>query len=157
MSTSSPELSALPTTDSLSVGAQLFIFSVRQWTVVARAKLPLERELEPFYARYSAQDALPILDEMMCHLSVTAFRPIEIKCPCRVDIGVDEFALVQALRSIQSGDTASALGVLDGLLIGRFGTTFIRIAQAYLSTLEAVGLQLTGVRYLSLVPQAQRV
>ena len=148
--TTQQHLPQLPTT-SLAVGAQLFVFSARQWLAAAAAKHCPNQLLRPFYDRYDASPALPILDELMCHLSVSTVRPLALNCPCRADLGDDEAELLRALQSVQRGSRPDVLTHLDGFLAGPLRTTFTRIAEAYVAQLRAAGLSLTGRRYLSAV------
>lgn len=138
-------------TSSLTNGAQLFVFSVRQWLIAAHSKQCVHARLGGFYERFEVTSALPILDELMCLLAATAFRGVEVNCPCRVDLGEDELLLLRAMQALQRRDRVTATEVMEGLLSGSFRTTFNRIAEAYLEVLERGKLQVTGVRYLSSV------
>ncbi len=137
---------------NLSSGAQLFVFTMRQWCSAAHAKQCVHQRIQPFYDRFGAEQAASILDEMMCHITATAFRQVEVNCPCRLDLSEDELLVLNALRAIQQGDSPLAGEKISTLLLGPFKTTFVRIADAYVRSLKDASLKLTGVRYLSLVP-----
>lgn len=137
---------------SLSSGAQLFVFSVRHWLIAANSKQCIHERLEPFYASMNAAPAVAVLDELMCFIAATAFRKLQIHCPCRADLGDDELALLQILQAVQRGDDQCALDAADTLFTGTFRLSFLRIARAYLAELKAASLSVTGVRYLCAVP-----
>ena len=136
---------------SLSHGAQLFIFSLRQWFIAARDKQCLYSRLHPFYSRYRVETALPVLDELMCLLATAAFRPIAVHCPCRVDLGEDELMLLQTMQALHRDDHVKANEKLNQVLAGPFCKTFTRIALDYNAILKRADLRLTGMRYLQSV------
>ncbi len=145
-----------PLASALSVGAQLFVFSGRQWLMTDRSTSCVNDALQPFYDRYNAGSALLLLDELMSQLNVTACRPVIIHCPCRARLGEDELLLVQTLQCVQRGDAPGAANMLAPVFAGTFATTFLRIASSYVAELLAADLSLTGVRYLSAVPDVAR-
>lgn len=135
----------------LSSGAQLFVFSIRQWLIAAKGSQCIYPTLAPFYRRYKVEDAIAPLDELMFLLARTAERPIEINCPCKLDLREDELSLLQILRAVQSDDKVGAFACLSEWVSGPIKTTFLRVADAYLETLAQGGLKVTGVSHLQLV------
>ncbi|MEM7077402.1 MAG: hypothetical protein AAF513_02125 [Pseudomonadota bacterium] len=138
----------------LSPGAQLFVFSARNWLVAAKSKHCVRGYLAPFYERLGAGDALPVMDELMCNLAVAAFRPIQVHCPCRVDLSEDESLLLDTLRAVQRSDHERANQLAQEFLSGAMATTFIRVADAYVEQLRESNLSVTGMRYLCAVDTA---
>ena len=67
---------ALPAT-SLSAGAELFVWSVREWLAAARERRCVKRNMIPRYHAVECVDAIVLLDEMMCLLAVSALRMCE--------------------------------------------------------------------------------
>ncbi len=138
-------------TTSLSNGAQLFIFSIRQWLAAAQGKQCIHAVLGPFYHRYNAMRALPVMDELMCHLAATAYRPLQVNCPCRADVAEDELALLRTLQAVTRKDADVAKETLGTLVTGPLATTFLRVAKSLVDELQAANLELTGVRRLEVV------
>ncbi|MEM7002351.1 MAG: hypothetical protein AAF529_16290 [Pseudomonadota bacterium] len=112
----------------------------------------MRERLGPFYEKFGVNSALPVLDEMMCLVAATAFRSIEVNCPCKSHLGEDELLLLRTMQALQRQDRDTAIEMVDDLLCGSFRITFCRIADAYLEELQAGSLGVTGVRYLSAVP-----
>ena len=142
-------------TASLSAGAQLFVFSIRQWTSAARSKHCIHTLLHPFYNRHGVAQALPVLDEMMWTMAANAIRPIEVSCPCNARVGADEMFVLQCLRALQRDDRSTAQTYLNELFPGPFARTFVRIAEDYVQRLLSARLPLTGARYLELVKDSK--
>ena len=141
---------ALPAA-SLSAGAELFVWSVREWLAAAREKQCVKRNLIPRYHAAECVDAIVLLDEMMCLLAVSALRPIQIRhCGCS-SLSEDEMLLVQCLRAVQRGDDELARQQLAALLSAPFNRTFLRPARQYASALCDADLAFTGARFLMAV------
>ncbi len=156
LNSSSREMAgALPAT-SLSAGAELFVWSVREWLAAARERRCVKRNLIPRYHAVECVDAILPLDEMMCLLAVSALRPIQIRhCGCSA-LSDDEMRLVQCLRAVQRGDDELAGQHLASLLPGPFSRTFLRPARQYASAICSADLRFTGARHLMVVEGADR-
>lgn|GEM_PF-1262919 len=136
----------------LAIGAQLFVFSVRQWRVAAHSKHCIISALDPFYARYGAGPALGVLDEVMSLLCATAFRPVTINCPCKSELNEDEAMLLVCLQHASRENRHAASRSIQDLIDGRLAISFCRVMTAYAAELRLAGLSVTGRRYLSAVP-----
>ena len=143
--------SSVRLTSNLSNGAQLFVFSIRQWQIATHQSECPHVRLLPFYRRFGVEPALPLLDEMMSLINLASFRPLEVNCPCRCDVGEDEQALLACLQSMQSGDGQGVGSALDDFFVGPFKATFRRIAQIYLEIFTAVGLSMKPIPQLRVV------
>ncbi|MEM9621681.1 MAG: hypothetical protein AAF993_08540 [Pseudomonadota bacterium] len=89
----------------------------------------------------------------MTLIHLTAYRPLELNCPCRIDLGNDERILLECLQAVQAGQHAVAENLLDSLLVGRFKTTFRRVAADYLRVFNEAGLRLQNRPVLRVVPK----
>ena len=142
-------------TTSLATGAQLFVWSVRQWLVTARERRCIKRDLIPRYHAANCVDAITLLDEMMYLLAVAASRPVQIRCLECSALSPDETRLVETLRAVQRADSALAGEHLSSMLSGPFSRAFLRPAQLYVEALSAADLGFTGARHLTLVDGAR--
>ena len=140
---------------SLSAGAELFVWSAREWLAAARERRCVKRHLIPRYHAVECVDAIVLLDEMMCLLAVSALRPIQIRHSGCSALSEDEMLLVQCLRAVQRGDDELARQHLAGLLPGPFNRTFLRPAGQYASAICNAGLAFTGARHLMAVQSAE--
>ena len=140
-------------TASLSHGGQLFVWSLRQWTLSARAKRCIVRDMWPQYHARRCADAIALVDEMISLLALAAFRPVNIRCPASARVSRDELILLQSLQAIQRGNDNEARNILSPVISGRLSHSFCRVAQLYVESLTAAGMSVTGVSYLAAVGQ----
>ena len=148
-----PPAAAPPiTASSLTTGAQLFIFSLRQWRVAAHGKHCIHDALDPFYARFQAAPAVRVLDEIMSLLCAAAFRPVAINCPCKAELNEDETSLLACIQCVWRADNSAAIMSIEPFIGGRLATTFVRVMSAYVTELRVAGLNVTGRTYLRAVP-----
>ncbi len=96
-------------------------------------------------------DAIPVIDECMSILALSAFRPINIRCPHAEQVSSDEYELAMILQSVQRDDHADATGRAATILAGRFSTTYIRVVRDNITLLSSTALSFSGVRALALV------
>ena len=131
-------------TASLSLGDQLFIWSVRRWRQAVARQEPLDDALAYTYGVARCPDAIPLIDELMSLVSVAAFRPFAIRCvPCQT-LSADEWTLLRAVQAVQGGEAERATLLVGGIVAGRLGHTFCRAAQPYAEALAEVGVFLAG-------------
>lgn len=138
-------------THELSTGAQLFLFSVREWKMSVRFSYNFGPKLVGMYNRFSVGAAIPTLDELMHQLAITAIRPPKIYCQCKTKISADELSLVNSMIALQKEDLPSATECMEKLVTGNFARTFHRIGQAYVDELSSKELSLSGLGRLRLV------
>ncbi|MEM7612002.1 MAG: hypothetical protein AAF270_10005 [Pseudomonadota bacterium] len=136
-------------TNSLSEGAQLFVLSARHWAFSLSDKHCAGCLLRPIYESYGLPTALPIMNELMCFVSLACRRQLAISHPTCPVVTPDEMELLDVMRALQRNDPHSAYAAATGIFEGSLATTFFRIGRAYIAQLTENGLSVTGVRYLS--------
>ena len=134
--------------DTLTTGAQLFVWSASQWLACAQTQRCVFDALSLQYTHHSAQAAVPLLDELMTVLAVGAYRQIALGCLCSNALRDDELTLLSALRFLQQQNLDRAMHALDPLMGGSIKRAFCRSAEVYVSTLQQADLNLCGVAYL---------
>ena len=138
-------------TASLSLGGQLFIWSIRRWRDARAQRESLDDALAYTYGVAGCPDAIPLVDEVMSLVAVSAFRPFTIRCVRCPTLSGDEWALLRAVQSVQSGHAERALALVGTIVAGRLGHAFCRSAKPYVDALAVAGVFLKGAN-LKAVP-----
>ena len=129
---------------SLSMGGQLFVWSLRRWRLAIVEKEPLDGALAYTYGVAGCPEAVPLIDEVLSLVAVSAFRPFAIRCVRCQRLSADEWLVLRALQEIQRGDEVRAAAIIGKLVAGRLGHAFCRSAKSYVEALDAVGVMLCG-------------
>ncbi|MEL7024117.1 MAG: hypothetical protein AAGL69_10250 [Pseudomonadota bacterium] len=135
----------------LADGAQLFLTSVRQWLASYQVEECGCCAMRPQYQAHNIEIALPVLNELMCFLSLAAAKDLVIKQPCDTDVSEDEAALLQMMRAVEANHPHAAYQHADGYFPPPVATTFFRICRCMLDFYESGGLSFTGATKLRLV------
>ncbi len=138
-------------TASLSCGAQLFIWSLRQWVVAVKHKTPPIPLITTPYEMANCPDAPPLIDELMCFLAVSSNRQLEIRCCCRPTLSEDEMLLLSCLRLLQREQASAGATLMEHMMLPGLSRTFCRLADEYQQLLQAAGMTLDNPRTLHLV------
>lgn len=140
---------------SLSIGGQLFVWGMRRWQYAVNNRICMSASLRPTFEKAGFAGGCELLDEMMCHLSIAAFRSVVIKCQCQKSLSTDEIILLQVMRALQRKDVESARTEVSQMIGGRFSQTFLRISQVYIDAQWNTNLSLNGASYLTIVRSDQ--
>ena len=136
---------------SLTSGAQLLVWSARQWLACAKTQRCVHEALALPYAQHNISQAIMPLDESMTLLALGASRQIELGCLCASVLREDERTLLAAFRYLQCNDLEQAMSVVTPLIHGCLKRTFCRTAAAYTEQLQTVNMKLNGTAYLQAV------
>lgn len=129
-------------TASLSLGGQLFVWSVRSWRVAVERGEPLGEAFENTYQIAQCPGAIRLVDELLSLVAVSAFRPFAIRCvPCQTLSG-DEWAILRAMQELQREDQDRALTCIGRIVVGPLRQAFCRSATPYIDALVGAGLSL---------------
>lgn len=131
-------------TASLSLGGQLFIWSIRRWRDAMTQRESLDDALAYTYGVAGCPEAIPLVDEVMSLVAVAAFRPFTIRCVRCQTLSGDEWALLRAAQSLQSGHPERARTFVGTIVAGRLGHAFCRSAKPYVDALAVAGVFLKG-------------
>ena len=93
---------------SLTSGAQLLVWSARQWLACAKTQRCVHEALALPYAQHNISQAIMPLDESMTLLALGASRQIELGCLCASVLREDERTLLAAFRYLQCNDSGDA-------------------------------------------------
>ena len=74
----------------LSTGAQLAVFSLRQWQIDRGERGALKTVLSPFYRRLGVEEALDAFLTLMSQFDRYGDRPIVFNCPCQEQLHENE-------------------------------------------------------------------
>ena len=132
-------------TASLSLGGQLFVWSARSWRIAVERGEPLGDVFENTYKIARCPDAVPLVDELLSLVSVSAFRPFSIRCvPCQTLSG-DEWLILRAMQELQREDQHRAMTCIGRIVAGPLRQAFCRSAPPYVNVLVCAGLTLFPV------------
>ena len=151
-----PEKSAAETaTASLSTGALLFIWGIRQWLVAARDRQCIKRALMIPYYRLECVAAIYHLDALMRAVTEGAERRMQIRCPHHDALSNDELDLLLLVRAAQQKDPRAAARQAAWLVSSEQAATKLsEAASAYANQLSWVGLSLSSPPQLKLLSGA---
>ncbi len=80
--------------ESISTGAQLIVFSLRQWPGNIGDSEQLRRILEPFFIKLNVAAALDPVLELLCELDLDADEPFVSNCLCSHFLSESELAFL---------------------------------------------------------------
>ena len=80
--------------ESISTGAQLIVFSLRQWSGNIGDSEQLGRILEPFFIKLNVAAALDAVLELLCELDLDADDPFVSNCLCSRVLSESELAFL---------------------------------------------------------------
>ncbi|MEL7312005.1 MAG: hypothetical protein AAFN07_10870 [Pseudomonadota bacterium] len=137
--------------EHLADGAQLMLTSIRQWI----ASYHLEEcgccALRPQYKAYDIEGALPVLNEMMCFLSLAVVKELVIFSPVDEDVSEDEAAILRMIKAVEANQPHSAYEHAGGYFPPPVATTFFRICRCMVDHYSNGGLVFAGSTKLRLV------
>jgi hypothetical protein len=85
--------------ESISTGAQLIVFSLRQWSANIGDSEQLGRILEPFFIKLNVAAALDAVLELLCELDLDADDPFVSNCLCSRFLSESEIAFLTWLAA----------------------------------------------------------
>ena len=131
-------------TPQLSSGGQLLLWSMRQWVASIRQGRCAGCDLRAPYNDLNCISAISELHEMMCVLSRSARRAIDIYQPAELVISRDERALLQIVATACPDSLRhSTRRTMEGLLHGD-GRDLLEAARQYREDIKRVGLNIEG-------------
>ncbi|MEM9255175.1 MAG: hypothetical protein AAGA91_06990 [Pseudomonadota bacterium] len=136
--------------EQLSEGAQLVVWSMRQWVVSAQKRRCPGCDLKPAYARYPVDRAVEYFLRIMNLIANDAKRTIYVQHPEDGLLGADELILLRMIRLTQRQSPRHAQRLGTQLIHAR-APFMCSIAKAYRGELEAAGLSLDGWHEMQLV------
>ena len=84
--------------ETLAAAGQFSIFAIRVWSSAAKQRMPIEHALGRFFNDFRCGPALPLFDECMALLAVSAIRKVEIGCcPSNMYVVADEDIFIALL------------------------------------------------------------
>ena len=138
-------------TCTLSLGGQLFIWSMRRWVQASRDKTSISEALASPYRAAKCIAATDVLDELMSLIAAVSYRPVKIRClPCPT-LSSDEWLILHSLQKIQSQEETGAQKLIQEFMVGRLAHTFLESATRYVDLLLCTGNPLIGASYLEVV------
>jgi hypothetical protein len=93
--------------ESISTGAQLIVFSLRQWRGNIGDSEQLRLILEPFFIKLNVAPALDPVMELLCELDLDADEPFVSNCLCSRFLSESELAFLTWLDACK--ETADLL------------------------------------------------
>ena len=132
-------------TASLSLGGQLFVWSVRSWRVAVERGEPLGEVFENTYRIARCPEAIGLVEELFSLVAVSAFRPFAIRCVRCQTLSTDEWLILRALQELQRKDQDRAITWIGRIVVGPLRQAFCRSAVPYVDTLVGAGLSLFPV------------
>lgn len=136
----------------LSTGAQLLLFSLRQWQIERGNVANLKCLLLPFYRQLLVEDALPMFQLLMSQIDQGVLEHLTMNCPCRQDLREDELTLIKWLEdSLTFEPDASALALFINSSQNLQST-----AVDYSRTLARAGLPVNQIKKVVNIAQANR-
>lgn len=99
----------LPSTlfESISTGAQLIVFSLRQWRGNIGASEQLRRILKPFFIKLNVAPALEPVLELLRELDLDTDEPFVSNCPCSRFLSKSEIAFLTWLDACEETSDSS--------------------------------------------------
>jgi hypothetical protein len=97
---------------ALTFPQQFVVWSVRVWVDGHRTGVGRAHLLREAYALAGAAEGWLLVEELMTVIAVSARRALDMRCPTCRQIGEDEAAFLDAVASLQAGESAKAIAVL---------------------------------------------
>ncbi len=145
-----PQAEETPTS-TLSQGATLLIWSIRQWLVAVRERQCIKQALLIPHHRLHCVGAIYHLDLLMRQLANGAKQSIQIRCPHQAHLSNDELRLLLLIRAAQQENRGEALSRARDLVTPEHSVDLRQAACAYAGKLRQAGLSLASSPRLSLV------
>ena len=138
--------------ETLAAVGQFSIFAIRVWSSAAKQRMPIEHALRRFFNDFRCSPALPLFDECMALLAVSAIRKVEIGCcPSNMYVVADEDILLRCFAALERGTTDKAEKIIGEIIISPLTKTFCRSALLYVQHLSDAGLAFTRPVNLSVI------
>lgn len=138
-------------TCTLSLGGQLFIWSMRRWVKASRDKTSISDALASPYRAAKCGAASDVLDELMSLIAAVSYRPVKIRCLSCPTLSCDEWLILHSLQKVQSHQEDKAQKLIQEFMVGRLAHTFLKSATHYVDLLLCAGNPLIGASYLEVV------
>ena len=133
----------------LSKSGQLVLWSIRRWVQRRRLGDSVDTTLKSTFTLAGIPDAQKPFEELMTLLATVALRRVVVECQCSAFLSSDELLIMHTLRSLQSGHREIAERRIARIIVGKLGSTFCRIGEDYVRSLEKSGFSLNQISALS--------
>ena len=133
----------------LSKSGQLVLWSIRRWVQRRRLGDSVDTALKSTFTLAGIPDAQKPFEELMTLLATVALRDVVVECQCSAFLSSDELLIIHTLRSLQSGHREVAERRIARIIVGKLGSTFCRIGEDYVRSLEKSGFSLNQISALS--------
>ena len=138
--------------ESLSAAGQFSVFAIRVWSSAAKQRMPIDKALGRLFDDFKCQSGLPLFDESMALLAVSAIRKIEIGCcPSNLYVVADEGILLRCFEALERRNIGKAEEIISEVIISPLTRAFCRSAQMYVQSLNTAGLRFMRPVNLSVV------
>ncbi|MEM6545195.1 MAG: hypothetical protein AAF680_09830, partial [Pseudomonadota bacterium] len=135
----------------LANGAQLFVWSARQWMVTTRANRCVGCDLSGPYKRFECGGAVRHIDQYMTILTRCSINPVELRYVAHHYLSAGERNMLRVAQASQVAiETGTALAAASQL-VGEHAQTLYDAARRYSVQLSVAGLNMASFRQLKLV------
>lgn len=126
----------------LSKGAQIVIYSLRNWHLSVIKKKNPRFQIYEFYRRYNLASSATLFDQMIQYSTAESFKIIQVDHVNHPRLNSDEQTFLKCLMYIEALDEAKAVQVIGQFVDESLIFTFLNVARDYVKTLVDEGYSL---------------